>query len=339
MKYRNRIVWLDWAKSISMILVVFGHCHLSTPLITQFIYSFHIPLFFFLSGFLCHNDFSKKKFVDDINNLLIPYLFYGIIFVFFTSLVSHSLSYQHLEKEIIKLCLGTDSSIGPIWFLPALFICKQLFLIINLIKKYNILYYILILTTFISPLAIHYYKLNTFFFSDSALFGLPFFYMGNLSSIVIIHKIASFKKGTLLVYSLLFFCFTICLSYLNDFVSIAECIYGTSIFIYYINAITGILAIICICIYINKSNKFIFITSYGTIVTLGLHSYFFWIFNYYLPKLIHLDLMIYPVYTGLIYTTIIYASCYHLIILIDKYLPKPFGLKGNLASFIETSKS
>ncbi len=45
---KRRIIQVDWAKSICMFLVVFGHCHIqpSLQLISQVIYSFHIPLFF-----------------------------------------------------------------------------------------------------------------------------------------------------------------------------------------------------------------------------------------------------------------------------------------------------
>jgi len=52
MKNGNRIIWIDWAKSLCMVLVVFGHCHFQDHLLSHIIYSFHIPLFFFLSGLL-----------------------------------------------------------------------------------------------------------------------------------------------------------------------------------------------------------------------------------------------------------------------------------------------
>lgn len=39
----NRILWIDWAKSIGMFLVILGHCHIreSEQIVTQYIYSFH----------------------------------------------------------------------------------------------------------------------------------------------------------------------------------------------------------------------------------------------------------------------------------------------------------
>ena len=54
----NRILWVDAARGIGMMLVVLGHAISDTtmdnPLLSRlfyFIYSFHMPLFFFISGY------------------------------------------------------------------------------------------------------------------------------------------------------------------------------------------------------------------------------------------------------------------------------------------------
>lgn len=77
----NRILWIDWAKSIGMFLVILGHCHIreSEQIVTQYIYSFHMMLFFFLSGILCRRDLSLTSIKKDIRYLIFPYLVYGLI--------------------------------------------------------------------------------------------------------------------------------------------------------------------------------------------------------------------------------------------------------------------
>ena len=50
-----RLKWLDIAKGITIILMVIGHTSIPDPF-SRFIYAFHMPLFFLVSGFL-----SKKK--------------------------------------------------------------------------------------------------------------------------------------------------------------------------------------------------------------------------------------------------------------------------------------
>ena len=48
----SRIGWIDTAKGIGLLCVILGH--LSIPYLDMWIYFFHMPLFFFLSGFAVH---------------------------------------------------------------------------------------------------------------------------------------------------------------------------------------------------------------------------------------------------------------------------------------------
>lgn len=45
---KERIQWIDEAKGIGILLVMFGHCYLHWDFCFWF-YSFHMALFFFLS--------------------------------------------------------------------------------------------------------------------------------------------------------------------------------------------------------------------------------------------------------------------------------------------------
>ena len=44
----KRIEWIDTAKGIGLICVILGH--MRVPYLSTWIYTFHMPLFFFLSG-------------------------------------------------------------------------------------------------------------------------------------------------------------------------------------------------------------------------------------------------------------------------------------------------
>ena len=49
----QRLHWLDYSKTIGMFLVVWGHTFKdNSQIVKDVIYSFHMPLFFFISGFL-----------------------------------------------------------------------------------------------------------------------------------------------------------------------------------------------------------------------------------------------------------------------------------------------
>lgn len=63
----NRIVWIDTLKALGIIAVVVGHVVPGT--LAKIIFSFHMPLFFFISGFLFKEKnevgsyFKKKQFI------------------------------------------------------------------------------------------------------------------------------------------------------------------------------------------------------------------------------------------------------------------------------------
>lgn len=53
----KRLNWIDWAKSIAIALVVFGHIPEERgSYFINYVTQFHMPLFFFISGYL-----TKKK--------------------------------------------------------------------------------------------------------------------------------------------------------------------------------------------------------------------------------------------------------------------------------------
>ena len=54
--------WVDWTKIIGIFLVTLGHGNLVSVELNTFIYSFHMPLFFILSGIL----FKYRNFIESL---------------------------------------------------------------------------------------------------------------------------------------------------------------------------------------------------------------------------------------------------------------------------------
>ena len=75
---KKRIVWIDYMKAFLICLVVLGH---SGTILYPILYLFHIPAFFFISGYL--SNYSKQKNVDlkRIFPLLIAILCYNVLFI------------------------------------------------------------------------------------------------------------------------------------------------------------------------------------------------------------------------------------------------------------------
>lgn len=49
---KNRLYYIDVVKVLGIYLVILGHLPLTNIIFTKFIFSFHMPLFFFCSGYL-----------------------------------------------------------------------------------------------------------------------------------------------------------------------------------------------------------------------------------------------------------------------------------------------
>lgn len=125
----SRFKDLDILRGIAIFLVVFGHIT-HTAEIRNYIWSFHIPIFFFISGLL----FTPSKYENfkfflkyKIKSLVIPYIiFYLITLIYYICIESHVRGGVSLTKLIIGLFYGSyyDNYMyfnGALWFLPCLF--------------------------------------------------------------------------------------------------------------------------------------------------------------------------------------------------------------------------
>ena len=128
----NRIEWIDMAKGYGIICVIIGH--IATPGITVWIYTYHIPLFFFLSGYLLHSHYSMGEFLKrKVKSLIIPYFCLSIIVIFHELFFNKGLDYDLLDvsKEVCLFIIQERHT--PLWFIASLF-CSNL--IIFLIYKF-----------------------------------------------------------------------------------------------------------------------------------------------------------------------------------------------------------
>lgn len=124
---------LDIARGIGIFLIVFGHSvsNKSNPVTSytiSLIYSFHVPLFFFISGMLS----SKKEFKNlksiaceikkKLYSLIIPYFIWNTVFLSYATLTRFIGNMEDLSTLIKNSVVSLFSFGGsPLWFLPALF--------------------------------------------------------------------------------------------------------------------------------------------------------------------------------------------------------------------------
>ncbi len=135
---KNRIAWIDMAKGYGMLAVIIAHI-CSGPL-HGWIYTFHMPLFFFLSGYVFSNNDKFNVFINKkAQSLLIPYFSLGIPMVVFKVLYS---LYQKtftidLTVEIIKNFIF-QKRLWTLWYIACLFFLNIIFCFITKFAKNNI---------------------------------------------------------------------------------------------------------------------------------------------------------------------------------------------------------
>lgn len=143
--------YITIAKGIGILLVVLGHCANSN--IERFLLLFHMPLFFFLSGYVFKDKYLDGNFFDyikkKIKSLYLPYLVYELIFLclhnFFININFYNCSERIYGKDIfylntktfmiscikIVLCAGREPIGGALWFLVVLFFVSVLYYTIS----------------------------------------------------------------------------------------------------------------------------------------------------------------------------------------------------------------
>lgn len=244
----KRLSYIDIAKGFAIFFIVLGHAivhSLNSHIAFNIIYSFHVPLFFIISGFTFESinkgflNFVKNKFV----RLLVPYFIWSVLFLIpyylFGGSVDESFGNTGSFSLINNLCnilygVGVNSSLKqntPLWFLPALFSMEFIFYFICKIQGKKKHIFILIFLFFIS---IFSYKYITFIFP----FGLNtvlnlgiFFYFGYLmKKYNIVNKY--YKKNYLLIAFLLI---GISFGIINESISCVDYYYG-NIFMFYVTS-------------------------------------------------------------------------------------------------------
>lgn len=186
---KKRVDWIDALKGFGILLVIIGHTDCPDGL-ESWIYSFHMPLFFMLSGIMEKaKDYSWKEwFIKKAKSLLWPYFLFGIVEIVFyiiSEAAVHELVGKKLLKKIAAILYSNyifdHNYTGVIWFLSCLFVTELLFFVIHKYIKNRLGR--IIVTVSLGTLGLMWESFIDFkppFFADIALTALLFYSYGFL---------------------------------------------------------------------------------------------------------------------------------------------------------------
>jgi len=121
----KRIGYIDIAKGLGILVIVLAHNDLAGyhPTLHKFIYAFHIPLFFFLSGMFFRPERTfGETFKRRFNTLMKPYLF-TLFMIYLGEATFGNMSFENIAGRIAKSLYATGHYIDwvQLWFIPHLF--------------------------------------------------------------------------------------------------------------------------------------------------------------------------------------------------------------------------
>lgn len=225
----KRLIPLDFARGIAIILIVWAHADLKMDpefyetylkIIHKAIYSFHIPLFFIISGILAKHtldksDFSLSVYVNNLcSRILMPYYSLNIVFFLINILVPNSYTNAPSAVDMAKALLIMQSHpdylpSGVLWFLFALFLCAltNVFMIKQFkINKYIWLGICLAITLFSTLLwDMYYFALDRF--SRNIFFFVFGYVLTDMITVRDFKRITALIPGFLCSWAIVFYFF------------------------------------------------------------------------------------------------------------------------------------
>jgi len=181
----KRIAWLDQLKGFGIILMVYGH---NFPFLEEYIYSFHMPLFFIIAGIFHPKNINVSTIKKRVRQILLPYFLWSFILFGFWLFIGRKFGESaNLDLSITKNFIGIFFAQGdinymnwgiPMWFLPTIFLTFLLFGLILKIKNKFLHYSVLIMSIVLGFLIANFSEVYLFWSLDVALVSLFFYSFG-----------------------------------------------------------------------------------------------------------------------------------------------------------------
>lgn len=142
----NRIAFIDLAKGMTMLTILWGHVMLTGSLNT-IVYAFHIPVYFFLAGMVYRGEkyptalaLVKRRFVT----LLVPYGFYSVVtwLWWLVDCLSKGISLAGCWRPLLQTILAQGSAgymvhNPALWFVPCLFVVELMYYFISKLRPWQ----------------------------------------------------------------------------------------------------------------------------------------------------------------------------------------------------------
>ncbi|MBR4677170.1 MAG: acyltransferase family protein [Bacteroidales bacterium] len=241
----KRLVYIDWLRSFGMILIIMGHIHFGENF-EHYIFAFHVPLFFFVSGLFYKRDkynfieFLKKK----IKSLVFPYFLWAVIYEIIALFFGKQNWLGIVWNNTILVPIG-----GAFWFLTALFIVEILGFVILKIQN---LFICILLTVLIVGVGMFHF-VNLPFSGDTALAALGFWILGYFYNTYVHIKLLNKSMNIFLIICLMVL--NAVSIYFSPTINMKNCAFGNYL-LFWVNSVFAILIFLQFFQWIYQKTEF-----------------------------------------------------------------------------------
>lgn len=325
----TRETWIDIARLLCMLIIIIGHTPCYEKTILEYLTTFHVSIFFILSGYLYHPQKFGIEFKKSFVSLIIPYIILGIVNCIYWSFIDwHTDGLPMINQartyttQLLMTHIGLPM-VGPLWFLIVLFLLRIGMVFFKSPKTLIPICVVCAFTAYFIEQNYHDFQLYA---PTNIFLALPFFTCGYLMQSTQknwAHKALNAPKHTRLGLAILFLILSIVLFWYQGGNNMSMHDYGKNIVTFYICAIFGSLPIIFLSSLFQINNQTVLYclqtANNGLPLMIGLQI-----------TLIHFIKMSIKVYayhiTGsIVLSLVIMAITYFLTLLSMKYFPIIIG--------------
>lgn len=287
---RERIVWCDWMKAILILLVVLGH---SGSVFTYVLYLFHIPAFFFISGYLANYNKDGAGSIKSSRWMIYAIIIYNLLLIAVNALhafiagtgIGHANPGTDFNELLIRPLIGitwcyyknnpiTNPVCAQFWFVWVLIIIKWLYRFIA--HRSDTVKIAVCVLCIVYSCMIYQLNIRTLFYIDRSILAFPFFIIGNMLHGERYHTLVKPVGGgkiCLLHSAVLIVLIVVVNMLINGYrPDIFHYQLGNSVLLFYALAFIGTYAVILFTQLLPKF-QMIEVISKGTFLILALHLY------------------------------------------------------------------
>lgn len=336
---KERINWIDWAKALAVITVVFCHLPQSQEwFYYRYLQAVIIVIFFFISGYLKKDRGSDKaNWQKYWHGLVLPYLIYNaIIYPYWLAkyyLLNDGLPdpLTALKPVFGALLLEHENTFceplnGPLWYLPAILIMHVTVDLCRKTKHQHVIMTTLCILSFFLYAANKYWYFAPDLTPMGLMRNLPYYYFGYVLGQYHLFRDITPRRDFIncllcLLVSIILFAWHLHAYYTGQHL--------LHIILFYPVNLGFLFGVLYGCKLLNAiTSSVIFNLSIGTLVVIGLHIVLVTIVNFALGRLLHLNTSIcYQWYEALPTAFFIVALLYPVILLGKRYAPILLGRK------------